>query len=47
MGGKVNVIDVFDTAIESADDAHLATHTCDSWEHVIAFCINYDGISIL
>jgi hypothetical protein len=40
------VIDVFASAIESADDAHLATHTCDTWEHVLAFCTHYDGISV-
>jgi hypothetical protein len=25
------IIDVFDSAIESADDAHLTTHTCDTF----------------
>jgi hypothetical protein len=41
------VIDVFDSAIESADDAHLTTHTCDTREHVLAFCTHYDRISVL
>ncbi len=41
------IIDVFDTAIESADDAHLTTHTCDTWQHVLAFCTRYDGLSVL
>ena len=40
------VIDVFDSAIESADDAYVTTHTCDTWEQVIAFCTQYDGISV-
>jgi uncharacterized FAD-dependent dehydrogenase len=40
------VIDVFNSFIESADDAHLTTHTCDTWEEVVAFCTNYDGISV-
>jgi len=41
------VIDVFDGAIESADDAHLTTHTCDTWQQVRAFCTHYNGLSIL
>ena len=41
------VIDVFATAIESADAAHLTTHPCDTWQHVLAFCTRYNGLSVL
>ena len=40
------VIDVFDSAIKSVDDAHLTTQTCDTWEQVVAYCTHYDGISV-
>jgi hypothetical protein len=41
------LIDVFATAIESPNAAHLTTHTSDTWQHVLAFCTHYDGLSIL
>lgn len=40
------VIDVFDSAIESTDEAYLTTETCDTWEQVVTFCSKYDGVSI-
>jgi hypothetical protein len=44
--GDDYLIDVFDSATESADDAHLTTHTCDTWQHVLAFCTHYDHLSV-
>jgi hypothetical protein len=40
------IIDAFNSFIESAEDAHLTTHTCETWEEVLAFCTHYDGISV-
>jgi hypothetical protein len=40
------VIDVFATAIESPDNAHLTAHTCDTWQQVLAFCTHYDDLSV-
>jgi len=40
------VIDAFASAIESADEAYLTTHTCDTWAQVVAFCTAYDGINV-
>ena len=41
------VVDVFDTRIENANNAHLTTHTCDTWEQVERYCRDYDGKTVV
>lgn len=40
------VIDVFDNSIEDADEAYITTHSCETWEQVVAFCERYDGVKV-
>lgn len=41
------VIDVFDNSIEDADEACITTHSCETWEQVVAFCSRYDGVTVI
>jgi len=41
------VIDVFDNSIEDADEAHITTHSCETWDQVVAFCARYDGVTVI
>ena len=41
------VIDVFDSSIDNADEAYLTTHTCETWEQVESYCLDYDGITVI
>ena len=41
------VIDVFDNAIDNADEAYVTTHACETWEQVERFCRDYDGTPVI
>lgn len=41
------VIDVFDSATDSADEAYLTSHECETWEQVEQYCRNYDGVTVI
>ncbi|HUI05737.1 MAG TPA: hypothetical protein VL486_01900 [Verrucomicrobiae bacterium] len=40
-------IDVFDSSIESTDEAYLTSHHCETWEQVERFCRDYDGMRVI
>jgi hypothetical protein len=41
------VVDVFDNGIKDADEAYITTHSCETWEQVVAFCSRYDGVGVI
>ena len=41
------VIDVFDSSIDNADEAYVTTHSCDTWEQVVRYCNEYDGVTVI
>lgn len=40
------VIDVFDAGIDDPAEAHITSHSCETWEQVVAFCERYDGVMV-
>ena len=41
------VIDVFDSPTGNADEAYLTSHECDTWEQVVRYCHEYDGVRVV
>ena len=41
------VIDVFDAGFADADEAHLTSHECDTWEQVLRYCRECDGVTVV
>jgi len=39
-------IDVFDSSIESTNEAYLTSHQCETWEQVERYCREYDGVTV-
>jgi len=41
------VIDVFDSATGNPDEAYLTSHECETWEQVVRYCREYEGVSVI
>jgi len=37
---------VFDNATGIADDTYLTSHECDTWEQVVRYCRDCDGLTV-
>jgi len=41
------VVDVFDSASDNPNEAHLTSHECEMWEQVVRYCRDYDGVRVI